>query len=216
MHTFPLEKNVLLSLYGKGNSAAQIAIILHCSMHKVIYWMDKFDIPRRNLSDALYCKNNPHGDPYSISSIDTIQQSFLYGLGLGIYWGEGNKVSRHSVRVSNSDPSVIKAFLHFLKKICHLKDGKVSYSLICFKNQDSEILRVYWSSVLKISPKKFGTITKVPSHGKGTYKRIQPFGVCSVSVGNIKLKAWMLEQLQLMSTIEGLDSLVAKQTLGKG
>ncbi len=60
---------------------------------------------------------------------------------------------------------------------------------------------------------KFGKIVQIPPQGKGTYRNKSAYGVCSLSVGNIKLKRWILQELH---SIASLGSLVVKQTLGKG
>ncbi len=72
--------------------------------------MTKYGIPRRNRSEATYIKRNPKGDPFHIKTNLNNKEKILYGLGLGIYWGEGTKVNREAVRVGNSDPNLIKIF----------------------------------------------------------------------------------------------------------
>lgn len=72
------------------------------------------------------------------------EELFLYGLGIGIYWGEGEKISKHSRRVANTDPIVIKTFISFLTCICQVEKGKLSYSIVCFNdclsNQSKRVL----------------------------------------------------------------------------
>ncbi len=105
-----ISKDQLMKLYETGSSMKQISMVLHCSIHKVEYWMGKYHVRRRNLSDAAYLQQNPFGDPFLIKPRRTKKDHMLYGLGLGLYWGEGNKVSKHSVRITNSDPKVIRMF----------------------------------------------------------------------------------------------------------
>ncbi len=102
----------------------QLADKLNCSEHKIVYWMDKYKINRRNRSDALYVRLNPAGDPFQIKTILTSEECKLYGLGLGIYWGEGEKNTKHQLRVANTDPDVIQVFAKFLTEICLLKRRK--------------------------------------------------------------------------------------------
>ena len=35
-------------------SVAQIAILLECSQNKVNYWLEKYEIAKRSISDAMY------------------------------------------------------------------------------------------------------------------------------------------------------------------
>lgn len=211
----PLDKNRLTSLYSSGKSMSEIAKLLGCSNHKVIYWMSKYKIERRSRSQATYLKLNPNGDPFNIKTNLSPREMYLLGLGIGIYWGEGDKVSHYAVRVANTDPQLLKVFIKFLQKICRVKQEKLSFSIVCFNNTSLKQARSYWARELQISPIKFGKITEIPTQGKGTYKRKSKFGVCTVHVGNIKLKRWIQKQIRLANKLS-LGSLVAKQTLGKG
>ena len=71
-------------------------------------------IKKRTISDAMYEFKNPFGDPFSIKKPETLQQGILFGLGLGIYWGEGLKRGNGAVRLTNTDPKMIKKFIDFL------------------------------------------------------------------------------------------------------
>lgn len=46
--------------------------------------------PKRSISDAIYAKRNPGGDPFTVVSPSIVSDAFLFGLGTGIYWGEGS------------------------------------------------------------------------------------------------------------------------------
>ncbi|MDZ7587320.1 MAG: hypothetical protein U0946_06185, partial [Patescibacteria group bacterium] len=53
----------------------------------------------------------------------------------------------------------------------------------------------YWSKKLTIKPKQLGKITQISSMGKGTYKKTSQYGVCTIYVNNIKLKKWLMAEL---------------------
>lgn len=99
-----LEKQILQNLYSEGLSMSDIANRLGVSANQVVYWMEKFGLDRRSRSEALYVKNNPDGDPFKIKMELNDYDKFLLGLGLGIFWGEGMKMSKSGVRVGNTDP----------------------------------------------------------------------------------------------------------------
>lgn len=185
----------LRQLYSKGYSMTEIAKQLQYSPHKIVYWMRKYGIERRTLSDALYIKLNPQGDPFQIKTNLTQEEIFLFGIGIGIYWGEGEKVTKHAIRVANSDPDMIKTFIRFLLIICGLDPKKISFSLICFHDSNKEQVVNFWANQLQTSPEKFGKIVSIPTQGKGTYKRKSAFGVCTVTASNIKLKAWIMSEI---------------------
>ena len=197
-----LSRVTLIQLYEQGNSMVEIAQTLRCSPHKIVYWMDKYEIKRRSRSEALYRKRNPFGDPFLIKQNLNEKDIFLYGLGLGIYWGEGEKVSKYSIRVANTDPYILILFSDFLQKICGVKKEKMTFSLVCFNDSDPIKAKNYWAKMLGISDKKFGKIVIIPKQGKGVYKRKSQFGVCTITVSNIKLKLWIMQELNKLKTAD--------------
>lgn len=191
-----ITQDSLLKLYQGGKSMKQIATELNCSEHKIVYWMGKYGFRRRNRSDASYIRSNPNGDPFKIKKLLNYEENKLLGLGLGIYWGEGEKVSNHQLRVANTDPDVLRTYIRFLLTICQIKKEKISYSIICFNDTNPNDAILYWSKQLQLSDKKFGKIVQIPPQGKGTYKRKNTTGVCTVTVCNTKLKAWIMGELE--------------------
>lgn len=187
-----LPKEKLEQHYNQGRSLSDLAKAFHCSVHTIMYWMKKHGIPRRSRSDAAYIKQNPNGDPFHI---ETKNFPFLYGLGLGIFWGEGTKASDHLVRVTNADPRIIRSFRNFLYIICGVKKEKIHYSIVAFNDSNLRAVSNYWSKELQTSTDKFGKIVQIPPQGKGSYRSKSQFGVCSITVSNIKLKKWIMEEL---------------------
>ena len=197
-----ISKKELESLYFSGLSMADMSVSFKCSIHKVVYWMDKDGIKRRTRSEATYIKLNPDGDPFSIKQNLNPEEVFLFGAALGIYLGEGDKRS-HQVRVTNTDPGTIRIFINFLLKICRVRREKLHYSIICFNDTDPNIAKAYWEKELGVEGYKFGKIVQIPPQGKGTYKRKSQFGVCTVTVGNIKLKAWIMGEIDKVGNLLG-------------
>ncbi len=199
-----ISKEELFLHYSSGKSMTEVAILMKCSVHKITYWMTKYGIEKRSRSDAMYLKLNPNGDPFKILLYHDTASAFLYGLGIGIYWGEGDKSNGHSVRVANSDPDVIKNFIVFLHKICGIKDEKISFSIVCFNDSKVSEVKMFWAKQLKINPDKFGKIVQIPPQGKGTYKKKSKVGVCTVTVSNIKLKKWIMLEIDKLKANAGM------------
>lgn len=191
----PISKNQLIKLYQNGASSTEIAKKLNVSPNKIDYWLRKFQVPKRSISEAIYLKHNPNGDPFSIKENLTPKEKQLLGLGLGIYWGEGNKTSKYNVGISNSDPELILKFIEFLIRICQINTNKLKFSLLAFNDIDPEKALKYWCRKLNISEDKFSKTTIIPPQGKGTYKKKSKYGVCMVAFNNIKLKKWIMSQL---------------------
>ncbi len=186
---------LLKKLYSQGQSMKKIAHNFGCSEHKIAYWMNKLKIVRRSRSEANYMLYNPNGDPFKIKNDLGLAETMLLGLALGIYWGEGDKMSHHQVRVTNTDPNMLKVFIRFLVEIYGVSLEKIRYSIVCFNDSDPKEAEEYWSKELSVPVGRFGKIVQIPPQGKGSYKRKSKFGVCSVIVSNVKLKALVLEEI---------------------
>jgi len=188
--------NDLERLYNSGKSMFEISQIYGCSPNKVVYWMRKYNISRRSRSDSAYVKQNPLGDPFKIKTRLAKADAFLYGLGLGIFWGEGSKSPQiSSLRVANTDPDLIRTFRDFLVTIYGLSEKRFSYSIVCFNDIGPDVARAYWASQLKILPERFGKITTIPVQGKGTYRKKSQYGVCTIQGNNVKLQKLVFEQI---------------------
>jgi len=191
-----LPKEKLKKLYKSGLSMMEISDRTGWSYHQVTYWMDKYNIPRRSRSEATYVKRNPNGDPFKIKNKLNKNEILLKGLGLGLYWGEGDKRENNtSVRLSNTDPQVIKRFREFLVKICGVKKEKFGYYLILFNDCDRKEAIKFWTQHIGIRRKQLGKITEIPPQGKGTYKKKSEFGVLIFVVTNKKLKEEILRMI---------------------
>ena len=181
-------------------SSAEIAKIFNCSERAVNYWLTRYEVKKRSISEAVYLKNNPNGDPFKIRTIKTVQDAKLLGLGLGLYWGEGNKKSKNSVRLGNTDPKLIKKFLEFLMRICGIEKKKLRFGLQVFSDMNTDQTLRFWLKELRgygINRSQFFKVTVTPSRSLGTYKEKSKFGVMTVHFCNTKLKNLIDKMLPL-------------------
>jgi len=191
-----ITKEQLETLYfNDGASMQEIALKLNCSVNRVVYWMNKYQIKRRSISDAIYQKHNPNGDLFNIKSIRTLPDAQLLGMGLGLYWGEGNKANKHSVRLGNTDPELIKMFMQFLTKLFGIDKDKFRFSLQVFSDIDPRVALGYWVKRLSVSPSQFYKITVTISGSIGTYRQKSSYGVLTVYFHNKKLRDILVEML---------------------
>lgn len=196
-------KSLIISKYESGCSAKEVAKEMGFSENKVNYWLNKLGIKKRSISDAIYLKANRDGDPFKVDLNVEINNPILYGLGVGLYSGEGEKVSRHHVRVANGDFRVILSFRRFLREVCKLREEKIRYSIVCFNDSNTAEVERYWLKKLELKGKVFGKIVQVPSQGRGTYRRKSVNGVCTITVSNVKLKSWIMEQINKVLGMPG-------------
>ncbi len=192
-------KKTLQDLYEKEKlSVSVIAKRLGCSQNKVNYWLKKYGINKRSISEAIYLKNNPKGDPFLFNQPKNVSSYFIYGLGLGLFWGEGNKKDRHSVRLGNSDPKLIRYFIKFLKEIYNIDERRLRFGIQVFNDVSSHEALLFWSKELSVDKSQFQKVVITPTRGTGSYKKKSKHGVLTVYFYNKKLRD------TIMGAIEGL------------
>jgi len=106
-----------------------IANLHKCSIHKVQYWMDKYDLKRRTISDATYLRNNLDGDPFMVKAVTSTDQVKHLGIGIGLYWGEGNKANKWFLRLGNTNAALLRMFIRFLVEIFEVKKDDMRFTL---------------------------------------------------------------------------------------
>lgn len=191
-----IAKSVLADLYLKQKkSKRDISILLGYSKHKIDYWMLKYNIPVRSQSEASYVKHNPNGDPFRPKKISSLEESFLFGLGLGLFWGEGNKTNKHAVRLGNSDPAVIKKFIEFLEKMYGVDSKILRFGIQIFNDLKTQEVLNFWAKELAVSKTQFQKIIVTKSRGKGTHTKKSRYGVLTVYLHNKKLRDVLIAEL---------------------
>lgn len=193
-----IPRKILLKRYESGDSMQDIAKEMGCSLNKVKYWMVKHGIQSRSISDAIYLKHNPHGDPFKILKPASIEEAFLKGLGLGLYWGEGTKANKTSVRLGNSDPFLIKNFIDFLVGFCGINKKDLRFGLQLFNDISPEEALDFWQKQLKVPKDRFQKVVITPSRGLGTYRKKVKYGVLTVYYHNKKLRDILCEELKIL------------------
>lgn len=191
-----LSKATLSSLYtDRQLSSATIAKQLNCSVTKVNYWLKKHGIQKRSISDAVYVKHNPHGDPFAAVAIDTLAKAQLYGMGIGLYWGEGTKANKHSIRLGNSDPELLKTFICFLTQLFGVDKGKLRFGLQIFSDISPYASLTYWARELDVSESQFYKIHITPSGSIGSYRNKSQHGVVTIYYHNKRLRDILVNAL---------------------
>lgn len=181
----------------------QISKQLGCSHHKVAYWMSEYKIKRRSRSQAVYLINNPLGDPFKIKEPRTKHEAILYGLGIGLYWGEGNRASLNLVRLGNSDPALLKCYTQFLTELCGVKKESLKFSLQIFSDIDVDTALNFWTKELNVSKEQFFKPRVTISGSIGTYRRKSEYGVVTIYFGNTKLRNIIAGQIAEAASLFG-------------
>lgn len=184
----PTEEHLISEYSDKKLSAREISLKFGCSENKIHYWLKEYGIKKRSIKDATYIKANPFGDPFSTKKLTSNLDWFLYGLGIGLYWGEGNKANKHAVRLGNADPALIKFFLLFLHETYKIDSKKLRFGLQLFTDTDPTVAKKFWCKQLGVMPGQFHKTTITKQNKKGTYRKKLQYGVLTVYFSNRKLR----------------------------
>ncbi len=191
-----IDKNTLKNFYeNEGRSMQDIADQLGCSLHKVQYWMKKHGFAMRSISDAIYLKHNPDGDPFRFRRPRTQKDALLFGMGIGIYWGEGTKANRHAVRLGNTDPQLLCTFMDFIIKFFNVKKKDFRAGLQIFTDINPKEALAFWQKNLRIGPNQFYKVTITRSGSIGTYRKKSRYGVVTIYYNNKKMRDILMSLL---------------------
>ena len=123
-------------------------------------------------------------------------------IGIILYLGEGAKTRRGIVAVANSDPSVIKIMVRFLKEVCCVPENKLRGHIHTFLHADIDKTEKYWSKVTGIPRSQFYKTYAKPSSASLQKRKTLPFGTFDLSVNNTTLF------LTIMGWIEKIKQLI--------
>jgi hypothetical protein len=191
--------------YDEKLSMHGIADKLGWRADKVQYWMDQYGFERRSWSEATYVKRNPDGDPFKIRMPETAEEWALFGLGIGLYMGEGSKKSLHQIAMANTNPAILRIFLAFLERFCGIDRSKVKAWINIFDDCDAEAAVNWWAHELNLRRDQFYETAVRKSRG-GSYTKKSEHGTLSIAFLNVKLKkiidGWCSEYYGKFFTLE--------------
>jgi len=122
----------------------------------------------------------------------------LFIAGIALYWGEGNKASRHNVTLTNTDPAVIRVFINFLYHICEVPRLRVRTYLLLYPDLDDTICRKFWIKNTGLMADQF--TKSVFIQGRHKTRRVQ-YGICVAGVTNTCLKEKIRVWMELLPSI---------------
>lgn len=131
-----------------------------------------------------------------ITKPQTLEEGILFGMGLGLYWGEGTKADKGSIRLGNSDPDLIKVFIDFLGQAYGVKKEKLSFGLQIFSDISPIVAQAFWVKKLGVSKDQFYKTLITPSRGEGSYRKKLKYGVLTVYFCNKKLRTALIKELE--------------------
>ncbi len=119
----------------------------------------------------------------------------LFIAGLMIYAGEGEKTTKHQVRIANINPRLISIFKLFITEICKVPEEKIRAWLLLYPDLLEERCINYWIVEGKLGGVQFHKTMVIK--GKSEVKRVH-YGVCNVVISSSYLKRKMIVWLELI------------------
>jgi len=141
--------------WNKKYNLKEVSENLGVSFWSLYRFMSKNNIPRRGRSEANYV-GNKHKLHFEVKGKLTEKDRELKIAGIMLYWAEGSKsLKSNMLDFINSDPSMVKVFLKFLRQICGVKEDRLRLYLYSYSYQEIDKLKDYWSRVTGISQRQF-------------------------------------------------------------
>jgi transcriptional regulator with XRE-family HTH domain len=117
-----------------------------------------------------------------LEQLGDISRRDLWMLGIGLYVGEGAKTI-DSIRISNSDPLVIKVFIRWLKEICGLTNDNLTMRVHIYPDNDEKIVLKYWKEVTGLPYSNFRkTIVDKRQNKSTNFRSKLNYGTAHLSV----------------------------------
>jgi transcriptional regulator with XRE-family HTH domain len=113
------------------------------------------------------------------------ERDFLIA-GVALYWGEGQKKGCE-VRVSNSDPKIIKFMLRWFKRVWGINKDEITPFIIINKIHKNRVDEVeqFWSKITKIPKEKFTKTTLIKAKNRKNYKNFPVhYGTLTIRLKN--------------------------------
>lgn len=129
--------------------------------------------------------------------IPIIDEKALFWIGLALFWAEGGKREKWSVRFVNSDPQIIKTIMRFYREVCKVPNGKFRLRIYLHPNIKESQAVEFWSELTRISENQFyksQELISCSSKRKRNFNRL-PNGTLHVYIGDAtlskKIKGWI-------------------------
>ncbi len=120
----------------------------------------------------------------------------LFLAGLMLYWAEGDKSDgKEGVKLSNSDPAMIKFMMRWFRKICKVPEKKFRIALHIHKLHCRKDIENYWSQITGVPLDQFHKTQIKPTSLKHRKNKLYN-GTCNIIICSKdlfrRIKGWRL------------------------
>lgn len=127
----------------------------------------------------------------------------LFLSGLFLYWGEGNKATRSTVSINNTDPDVLKFTLYWYTKILKIQKKQIKVFVHLYNDMDITKELKFWSSTLNISLRNFDKPYIKKSKKNNLDQKGFGHGTCGLRISDTVVKDNILVALDVISDAYG-------------
>lgn len=116
-------------------------------------------------------------------------------VGAALYWAEGYNASKNSVVFANTDPSMVRLMMLFLRKVCKISESKFRGKVFIHPHLDVKRAEKHWSDISGIPLSQFNKPLLAVSRASKGRRDTQPLGTFSILIGDVyscsKIKGWI-------------------------
>lgn len=215
-----LERRKAIELRRQGKSYSEIKQALSVSKSSLSLWLRNIPLNEKQLSrikdkkekaierfrESMRLKREKRLKNYYEAQKTKwlpISKKEEFIAGLFLYWGEGNKSSRNSISINNTDPAVIKFSLYWLTRCLGVPKEKIKVQLHLYSDMDIEEGLNFWSKELALKKYQFSKpyikkTNKIDIDQKGF-----GYGTCGIMVHDTVLKENILMAMKAFSDCFG-------------
>ncbi len=215
------DKNLAIRLRQTGKSYSQIKNLIGVSKSTLSLWLRKYPLSNERLKllrdwseirIEKYIATRTKSREARKKSIYASQKKLIIPLskrdlliaGFFLYWGEGSKTPEKTVAVTNTDPSMLRFFIHWIQKIFNVAKKNMRVSIHIYSDMNAKKEIEFWSKNLDISKSQFiKPYIKKSKSFEITRKGGFGHGTCSVRVHNSELARKVLGSIQVIRDVFG-------------
>jgi hypothetical protein len=212
------EKSKAIALRKKGYSYSQIKKELGIGKGTLSAWLADYPLSDKRIRELR--DNNPQRIEKYIKTmrkkrevkfsiefekakkeIGKITERELFIAGFFLYWAEGGKTRRNALTFSNTDPSMLRVYIKWLKLIGVPKD-KLKVRLHLYKDMDVNKEVLFWHKELELPKSQFKNAWIKNSRMTDlTYKNNFGHGTCNVILYHTVTTVYTLMGIKFIGTV---------------
>lgn len=212
-----LKKQKAIELRKHGKSYTEIKKILGVSKSTLSIWLKNYPLPLvrlRALRDWNEHRIEKFRETFRQKRLQILSQIYkeekhkilnflrrdIFMAGIFLYWGEGEKALRSGLSLSNTNPVLIRFFIHWLTHVLHIPRSKIRIQLHLYHDMKTKKEIQFWAHEISIPSAQFHRpYIKSSKQMSLTYRVGYGHGTCNVRVYNATLAKQMLIWLQIIN-----------------